>query len=75
VRGAWAAPVRGLRTAWSDKHIAYQMFDGPSGSGVDDLVAPEINSLAAGSHTWPATTGPRTMPPPCRMTDTRCTRS
>jgi hypothetical protein len=36
----------GLRTAWSDKHIAYQMFDGPSGTGVDDLFAPEINSQA-----------------------------
>jgi hypothetical protein len=42
----------GLRTAWSDKHIAYQMFDGPSGNGVDDLFAPEINSLAAGSPNY-----------------------
>jgi hypothetical protein len=25
------------------------MFDGPSGNGADDLFAPEINSLAAGS--------------------------
>ena len=39
------AKEAGLRTAWSDKHIAYQMFDGPSGNGVDDLFAPEINSL------------------------------
>jgi hypothetical protein len=44
----------GLRTAWSDKHIAYQMFDGPSGSGVDDLFAPVINSLAAGSPNYVA---------------------
>jgi hypothetical protein len=40
------AKAAGLRTAWSDKHIAYQMFDGPSGTGVDDLFAPEINSQA-----------------------------
>ena len=38
----------GLRTAWSDKHPAYQMFDGPSGDGVDDFFIPEINSQAAG---------------------------
>jgi hypothetical protein len=37
----------GLRTAWSDKHPAYQMFDGPSGDGVDDFFTPEINSQAA----------------------------
>jgi hypothetical protein len=42
----------GLRTAWSDKHIAYQMFDGPEGNGVDDLFAPEINSLAVGSPNY-----------------------
>ncbi|MDQ2814123.1 MAG: alkaline phosphatase family protein [Actinomycetota bacterium] len=42
----------GLRTAWSDKHIAYQMFDGPAGNGVDDLFAPEINSLAVGSPNY-----------------------
>ena len=35
----------GLRTAWSDKHPAYQMFDGPSGTGVHDFFTPEINSL------------------------------
>jgi hypothetical protein len=38
----------GLRTAWSDKHPAYQMFDGPSGNGVDDFFTPEINSQAIG---------------------------
>jgi hypothetical protein len=35
----------GLRTAWSDKHPDYQMFDGPSGNGVDDFFTPEINSI------------------------------
>jgi hypothetical protein len=38
----------GLRTAWSDKHPAYQMFSGPSGNGVDDYFTPEINSQALG---------------------------
>jgi hypothetical protein len=38
----------GLRTAWSDKHPAYQMFDGPSGNGVQDFFTPEINSDALG---------------------------
>jgi hypothetical protein len=38
----------GLRTAWSDKHPAYQAFDGPSGNGVQDFFTPEINSQALG---------------------------
>jgi hypothetical protein len=42
------ARAAGLRTAWSDKHPAYQMFDGPSGTGVQDFFTPEINSQAAG---------------------------
>jgi len=33
-----------LRTAWSDKHPAYEIVNGPSGKGVDDLFTPEINS-------------------------------
>ncbi len=33
-----------LRTAWSDKHRAYDIVNGPSGTGVDDLFTPEINS-------------------------------
>ena len=31
-------------TAWSDKHPAYELVNGPSGKGVDDLYTPEINS-------------------------------
>jgi hypothetical protein len=31
-------------TAWSDKHAAYDLVNGPSGSGVRDLYTPEINS-------------------------------
>ncbi len=34
----------GLRTAWSDKHPAYEILNGPSGQGIDDLYTPEINS-------------------------------
>ena len=34
----------GMRTAWSDKHPAYELVNGPSGKGVDDLFVPEINS-------------------------------
>jgi hypothetical protein len=36
----------GLRTAWSDKHPAYEILNGPKGSGIDDLFTPEINSVA-----------------------------
>jgi hypothetical protein len=36
----------GLRTAWSDKHPAYEILNGPSGTGVQDLFTPEINSDA-----------------------------
>jgi hypothetical protein len=39
----------GLRTAWSDKHPAYELLDGPSGTGVQDLFTPEINSQAPGA--------------------------
>ena len=34
----------GRRTAWSDKHPAYEDLSGPSGKGIDELYAPEINS-------------------------------
>jgi hypothetical protein len=40
-----------LRTAWSDKHPAYEILDGPSGAGVQDLFTPEINSQADGLPT------------------------
>ena len=38
----------GLRTAWSDKHAAYDILQGPSGAGIQDLFTPEINSQAPG---------------------------
>src|SRR5215831_10824966 len=37
----------GLHTAWSDKHPAYDIVNGPSGAGVEDLYTPEINSNVA----------------------------
>ena len=45
--------TRGLRTAWSDKHPAYEILNGPSGTGVQDLFTPEINSVAdAAGDDW-----------------------
>jgi Type I phosphodiesterase / nucleotide pyrophosphatase len=34
----------GGRTAWADKHPAYDLVNGPSGEGVDDLFTPEITN-------------------------------
>jgi len=34
----------GKHTVWSDKHPAYEDLAGPSGTGLDELYAPEINS-------------------------------
>jgi hypothetical protein len=36
--------AHGGRTAWSDKHPAYDLVNGPSGQGVEDLFTPEVNS-------------------------------
>ena len=33
-----------LRTAWADKHPSYDLVNGPSGKGVDDLYTPEIEA-------------------------------
>jgi hypothetical protein len=35
----------GGRTAWADKHPAYDLVNGPSGQGVDDLYTPEITNV------------------------------
>jgi hypothetical protein len=40
------ARAHGLVTAWSDKHPAYEILNGPAGTGVQDLFTPEINSIA-----------------------------
>ena len=34
----------GGHTAWADKHPAYDLVNGPSGHGVDDLYTPEISN-------------------------------
>jgi predicted AlkP superfamily pyrophosphatase or phosphodiesterase len=34
----------GGHTAWADKHPAYDLVNGPSGHGVDDLYTPEITN-------------------------------
>jgi hypothetical protein len=36
----------GKRTAWSDKHPAYEWVGGPTADGVDDLYTPEVNSAS-----------------------------
>lgn len=36
--------THGLRTAWADKHPAYDIVNGPSGKGVQDLFTPEVNA-------------------------------
>jgi hypothetical protein len=45
------AKKAGRRTAWSDKHPAYDLVNGPSGKGVGDLYTPEINSLIVNGGT------------------------
>ena len=40
------ARAHGLRTAWSDKHVAYEILGGAT-QGIQDLFAPEINSQAS----------------------------
>jgi len=47
----------GLHTAWSDKHLAYELITGPDGEGVDDYFAPDINSDPANSLIPSATPG------------------
>jgi hypothetical protein len=41
----------GGHTAWSDKHPSYDLLDGPSGAGIEDFYAPEVNSLIANGGT------------------------
>jgi len=41
-----AVHFAGMRTAWIDKHPSYEMVNGPSGMGVDDLFTPEIGAAA-----------------------------
>lgn len=41
----------GGRTAWSDKHPAYEWLAGPSGRGLDELYAVEQDALIPGTRT------------------------
>jgi hypothetical protein len=36
---------KGGHTAWADKHPAYDLVNGPSGKGVEDLFTPEITNV------------------------------
>jgi Type I phosphodiesterase / nucleotide pyrophosphatase len=36
---------KGRHTAWADKHPAYDLVNGPSGLGVEDLYTPEITNV------------------------------
>ncbi|VVE36566.1 type I phosphodiesterase/nucleotide pyrophosphatase [Pandoraea iniqua] len=44
----------GGRTAWADKHLAYDFVNGPSGKGVDDLYTPEIAAVGEKLEAFPA---------------------
>jgi len=37
--------AKGGHTAWADKHPAYDLVNGPSGTGVNDLYTPEITNV------------------------------
>src|SRR3984893_17213117 len=38
-------------TAWADKHPAYDLVNGPSGTGVDDLYTPEVTNVGGLDNT------------------------
>jgi hypothetical protein len=41
----------GGHTAWADKHPAYDLVNGPSGRGVDDLFTPEVTNVGGLDNT------------------------
>ncbi len=43
----------GGRTAWADKHLSYELLNGPSGHGLDDLYTPEIAALGDATRSIP----------------------
>jgi len=45
------AKANGGHTAWADKHPAYDLVNGPSGKGVDDLYTPEITNVGGLDNT------------------------
>jgi hypothetical protein len=46
-----AVKAEGGHTAWADKHPAYDLVNGPSGKGVDDLYTPEITNVGGLDNT------------------------
>lgn len=47
------AKKAGLRTAWSDKHAAYEILQGPTGHAIDDEFTPQIDGVAdSAGDTW-----------------------
>jgi hypothetical protein len=46
-----AVKAAGGITAWADKHPAYDLVNGPSGRGVDDLYTPEITNAPGFDNT------------------------
>jgi hypothetical protein len=48
------AKAAGGRTAWADKHPSYEILQGPSGKGIDDLVTPEIAAAESDHETGKA---------------------
>ena len=43
--------ANGGYTAWADKHPAYDLVNGPSGKGVDDLYTPELTNVGGLDNT------------------------
>jgi Type I phosphodiesterase / nucleotide pyrophosphatase len=43
--------ANGGHTAWADKHPAYDLVNGPSGKGVDDLFTPELTNTGGFDNT------------------------
>jgi len=43
--------ANGGHTAWADKHPAYDLVNGPSGTGVDDLYTPELTNVGGLDNT------------------------
>jgi len=43
--------ANGGHTAWADKHPAYDIVNGPSGKGVDDLYTPELTNAPGFDNT------------------------
>lgn len=46
-----AVKAAGGVTAWADKHPAYDLVNGPSGKGVDDLYTPEVTNAPGFDNT------------------------